>query len=253
MQLENAGAVVFGGASGLGEAVVRRLCSEGADVVIADLAAERATRLANEVGARVAVTDVTDPETVQLAVDSAGTARRGLRAAIICAGIVTPGRLLGRDGPTPLTAFADVINVNLIGTINALRLSAASMAQNQPEVDGERGVCVATASIAAFDGQVGQVAYAASKGGVVALTLPVARELSAVGVRLVTVAPGLFETPMLANLPESVRTSLGESVPFPQRLGAPHEYAELVDQIVRNRMLNGTVVRLDGALRMAPR
>jgi NAD(P)-dependent dehydrogenase (short-subunit alcohol dehydrogenase family) len=171
----------------------------------------------------------------------------------VCAGLGTPAKLIGRDGPTPLVMFAKVIEVNLIGTINALRLVAGAMVANTPDENGERGVCVSTASIAAYDGQVGQVAYAASKGGVVALTLPVARELAGRGVRVVTIAPGLFETPMMAGLPEHARESLGGTVPFPPRLGDPAEYADLVEHIVTNTMLNGEVIRLDGALRMAPR
>lgn len=253
MQLQQAGAVVFGGASGLGEAAVRRLREAGAEVVIADLDKDRADELASEVDARTVLTDVTDPLSVQAAVDSAATAPRGLRVAVVCAGVATPARLISRDGPTPLELFEHVIKVNLLGTINALRLAAAAMQANGSEADGERGVCIATASIAAYDGQIGQVAYAASKGGVVGLTLPVARELARDGVRLVTIAPGLFDTPMMGAMPEPVRKSLGESVPFPHRLGQPSEYANLVHHIVDNPMLNGTVIRLDGALRMSPK
>jgi NAD(P)-dependent dehydrogenase (short-subunit alcohol dehydrogenase family) len=193
-------------------------------------------------------TDVTDQDSVAAAVAAAGAASGGLRISVICAGLATPAKLIGRDGPTPLERFAQVVSVNLIGTINALRLAAAAMVDNAPNEQGERGVCVQTASIAAYDGQV---AYAASKGGVVALTLPVARELAGEGVRVVTIAPGLFDTPMMAGLPEAARESLAATVPFPPRLG--DEYARLVEHVVVNTMLNGEVIRLDGALRMAPR
>jgi NAD(P)-dependent dehydrogenase (short-subunit alcohol dehydrogenase family) len=196
---------------------------------------------------------VTDQDSVAAAVAAAGAASGGLRISVICAGLATPAKLIGRDGPTPLERFAQVVSVNLIGTINALRLAAAAMVDNAPNEQGERGVCVQTASIAAYDGQIGQVAYAASKGGVVALTLPVARELAGEGVRVVTIAPGLFDTPMMAGLPEAARESLAATVPFPPRLGDPDEYARLVEHVVVNTMLNGEVIRLDGALRMAPR
>ena len=253
MKVEGAGAVVFGGASGLGEATARRLAAEGATVVIADLAAERAAQVAAEIGAEAVACDVTDSEAVGDAVEAAAGAERGLRAAIVCAGVGTPTKLVRSRGAAPLKDFAQVIEVNLLGTINALRLAAAAMVDNEPDEGGERGVLVATASIAAFDGQIGQVAYAASKGGVVGLTLPVARELAEHGVRLVTIAPGLFDTPLLASLPDAVRESLGASVPFPPRLGRPEEYADLVEHIVTNPMLNGEVIRLDGAIRMPPR
>jgi NAD(P)-dependent dehydrogenase (short-subunit alcohol dehydrogenase family) len=252
MRISGAGAIVFGGASGLGEATVRRLTAQGAEVVIADLAEDRATALSSETGARAVPTDITDQASVEAAVAAAAGPQRGLRVSVVCAGVATPGKLLGRDGPTPLEHFEAVIRVNLLGTINALRGAAASMANNAPEADGERGVCVQTASIAAYDGQIGQVAYAASKSGVVGLTLPVARELADRGIRVVTIAPGLFETPMMAGLPEATRSSLARTVPFPPRLGAPTEYADLVEHIVINGMLNGEVIRLDGALRMAP-
>jgi NAD(P)-dependent dehydrogenase (short-subunit alcohol dehydrogenase family) len=254
MKIQGAGAIVFGGASGLGEATARRLAAEGAEVVIADLAADRAAAVAGEIGAHAATCDVTDPDSVEAAVAlAAGLAPRGLRISVVCAGIGTPARLVGRDGPTPLETFAKVITVNLIGTINALRLAAGAIVTGEPEDGGERGVCVNTASIAAYDGQIGQVAYAASKGGVIGLTLPVARELAGKGVRVVTIAPGLFETPMMAGLPDAAREALGTVTPFPPRLGQPREYADLVEHIVTNQMLNGEVIRLDGALRMAPR
>jgi len=253
MQSEGASAVVFGGASGLGEATARRLAADGARVVVADLAAERAAAVAAEIGGVAVATDVTDPAAVEAAVAQAAQAPGGLRIAVVSAGLGTPAKLVGRDGPTPLDAFARVIEVNLIGTINALRLAAGAMLANDPDERGERGVLVATASIAAYEGQVGQVAYAASKGGVVGLTLPIARELAPRGVRLVTIAPGLFDTPMMAGLPQAARDSLAGTVPFPPRLGEPDEYAALVAHVVANQMLNGSVLRLDGALRMAPR
>jgi NAD(P)-dependent dehydrogenase (short-subunit alcohol dehydrogenase family) len=254
MRIDGAAAIVFGGASGLGEATARRLATEGAEVVVADLNDERARTVAAELGGHAARCDVTDARSVGAAVElAAGLGQRGLRIAVVCAGLATPAKLIGRDGPTPLERFAKVIEVNLTGTINALRLSAGSMVGNDPEDGGERGVCVNTASIAAFDGQIGQVAYAASKGGVVGLTLPVARELAGSGVRTVTIAPGLFDTPMLAGLPEAAREALGSVTPFPARLGREDEYADLVEHVVTNPMLNGEVIRLDGALRLGPK
>lgn len=254
MKIEGAAAVVFGGASGLGEATVRRLRAEGAEVVIADLAAERAAGLASEIGAHAVPCDVTDPESVQAAVDRAASlSERGLRVSVACAGVAAPAKLVGRDGPTPLETFADAININLVGTINTLRLAAAVMSANDPDAGGERGICVNTASVAAFDGQIGQVAYAASKGGIVSLTLPVARELASKGIRVMTIAPGLFDTPMMAGLPAAARDALSKITPFPQRLGLPAEYADLVEHLVTNPMLNGEVIRLDGAVRLAPR
>lgn len=254
MQIEGAGAIVFGGASGLGEATARRLAAEGASVVVADLNAERAELVASEIGAVAQAADVTDPDAVARAVEAAaGSCAAGLRISVCCAGVGWPAKLIGRDGPTTLEHFAQVININLVGTINALRLAAAAMIGNEPDAEGERGVCINTASVAAYDGQIGQVAYAASKGGVVGLTLPAARELAARGVRVMTIAPGIFDTPMLASLSEEVRRSLGAQVPFPPRLARPSEYADLACHIVANTMLNGEVIRLDGAIRMAPR
>ena len=255
MEIPGAVAIVFGGASGLGEATARRLAAEGAEVLIADLATDRAQALAADIEGQAATCDVTDGDSVQAAVEKAASlSPRGLRICVTCAGVGTPAKLIGRDGPTPLESFAKVININLIGTINTLRLAATAMVANGPEGDSaERGVCINTASIAAFDGQIGQVAYAASKGGVVGLTLPVARELASKGVRVLTIAPGLFETPMLAGLPDAAREALGNVTPFPSRLGRPDEYADLVEHMVTNTMLNGEVIRLDGALRMAPR
>ncbi len=257
MEIEGAGAIVFGGASGLGAATARRLAAAGAFVTIADRDEQRASALADELGAhaQAVATNVTDAASVETAVGAGALAGgdRGLRIAVCCAGVGTPAKLVGRDGPTPLETFARVLEVNLLGTINCLRVTAAAMKANAPDAGGERGLCVNTASIAAYDGQVGQIAYAASKGGVAAVTLPAARELAPAGVRVVTIAPGLFETPMLAGLPEAARASLAGTVPFPARLGDPAEYAELVAHVVANPMLNGEVIRLDGALRMAPR
>lgn len=254
MQIQGTAAIVFGGASGLGEATARRLAAEGATVTVADLNVARAELVAGEIGGLAQAADVTDPEAVQRAVDAAaGSAGAGLRISVCCAGVGWPAKLIGRDGPTPLDHFANVINVNLLGTINALRLAAARMIGNQPGDEGERGVCVNTASVAAYDGQIGQVAYSASKGGVVGLTLPVARELASKAIRVMTIAPGIFDTPMLAELSDEVRASLAASIPFPSRLARPSEYADLVEHIVTNSMLNGEVIRLDGAIRMAPR
>ena len=254
MNMQRAAAVVFGGASGLGAATARRLAADGAQVVVADINALAAAEVASEVGGRAHTCDVTDSDSVQAAVDlAAGLSERGLRISVCCAGIPNPAKLVGRDGPTPLEIFTKVITVNLIGTINTLRLAASAMVGNEPDDESERGICVNTASIAAFDGQIGQVAYSASKGGIVGLTLPVARELAGKGVRVMTVAPGLFETPMMASLPEAAREALGSVTPFPSRLGRPQEYAELVAHIVSNRMLNGEVIRIDGAVRLAPR
>ncbi|MGH2835290.1 MAG: SDR family NAD(P)-dependent oxidoreductase [Solirubrobacteraceae bacterium] len=254
MQIQGTAAIVFGGASGLGEATARRLAAEGATVTVADLNITRAELVAGEIGGIAQAVDVTDPEAVQRAVDAAAdSAASGLRISVCCAGVGWPAKLIGRDGPTPLDHFAGVINVNLLGTINALRLTAAKMIGNQPAEEGERGVCVNTASVAAYDGQIGQVAYSASKGGVVGLTLPVARELASKGIRVMTIAPGIFDTPMLAEFSDDVRASLAASIPFPPRLGQPSEYADLAEHIITNTMLNGEVIRLDGAIRMAPR
>ena len=246
-------ALVTGGASGLGEATTRHLHSLGAAVVIADLPSSPGQTLADELGerARFVATDVRDEVAVQAAVDSAGELGE-LRVAVTCAGIGTPGRVVGRTGALPLESFRQVIDVNLVGTFNVLRLAAAAMVKNEP-VDGDRGVCVMTASIAAYDGQVGQAAYAASKGGVVGLTLSAARDLADKAVRVVTIAPGTFATPMLAGLPAEATKVLEAQVPHPSRLGQPAEYAKLVGHVVENAMLNGEVIRLDGALRMPPR
>ena len=246
-------AIVTGGASGLGEATVRRLHAAGAAVVILDLPSSPGEAVAAELGDRVVFcpTDVRDEEQVQSAVDAAkglGT----LRIAVTCAGVATPGRVLGRKGPLPLDSYKTVIDINLIGTFNVLRLAAAAMAENEP-VDGDRGVIVMTASIAAYDGQVGQAAYASSKGAIVGLTLSAARDLADKAIRVMTVAPGTMETPMMAGLPEETKASLGAMVPHPSRLGKPSEFASLVAHVIDNPMLNGEVIRMDGALRMPPR
>jgi NAD(P)-dependent dehydrogenase (short-subunit alcohol dehydrogenase family) len=223
--------------------------------VLADVNAGAGEQLAREIGgqARFAETDVTDPASVQRAVDLARETFDGLHGLINCAGIGVAQRTLGRDGPHALDAFVRVINVNLVGTFNAIRLAAAAMAKNEPSAEGERGVIVNTASVAAFEGQIGQAAYSASKGGIVGMTLPIARDLARDGIRVVTIAPGIFDTPLLGSLPEPARLSLGQQVPFPSRLGRPEEYAALAQHIVENEMLNGEVIRLDGAIRMAPR
>jgi NAD(P)-dependent dehydrogenase (short-subunit alcohol dehydrogenase family) len=249
MRVEGKTFLVTGGGSGLGAATARRLAESGAkSIILADLAQNE------EVGenATFVETDVTDEDSVLAAVEAA-RGSGGLHGVVNCAGVGTPGRVVGRDGPLDLGAFTKVIQVNLIGTFNVIRLAAAAMQENEPDEEGERGVIVNTASVAAFDGQIGQAAYSASKGGVVSMTLPIARELARSGIRIMTIAPGIFETPMLAGLPEEARESLGKQVPFPPRLGRPEEYAALVLHIVENTMLNGEVIRLDGAIRMAPR
>ncbi len=253
MQLAGAVALVTGGASGLGLATATELAAAGAAVVLADLPSSPGEKAAQALGgdAVFVPTDVTDERSVQAAVDRA-QALGPLRVAVSCAGVGTPGRVLGKGGPLALDAFARVVTVNLVGTFNVIRLAAAAMAANEP-VDGERGVLVNTASAAAFDGQIGQAAYSASKGGVVGMTLPIARDLADRLVRVMTIAPGLFDTPMLQGLPEPARQSLAAQVPMPSRLGDPAEFAALVRHICENRMLNGEVIRLDGAIRMAPR
>lgn len=251
MRIEGTVAAVFGGASGLGAATARRLAAEGARVVIADLAADAAESLAAEIGGVACETDVADALSVERAVANAAEIGE-LRISVNCAGVGTPTKLLSGDDPTPLDVFARVLEVNLLGTINVLRCAAGAMAAMPESEDGERGVCVNTASIAAYEGQIGQVAYAASKGGIVGLTLPAARELARRAIRVATIAPGLFDTPLLAGLPARARESLAANVPFPSRLGDPAEFADLVEHLVTNRMVNGEVFRLDGALRMQP-
>jgi NAD(P)-dependent dehydrogenase (short-subunit alcohol dehydrogenase family) len=255
MEISGAGAIVAGGASGLGEATVRRLHDGGAEVVIADLNAEKGEALAAELGARASFVEcnVTDEDSVQAAVDAAAGAGRGLRVAVGCAGIGWAQRVTGKQGPHPLDLFTNVVTVNLIGMFNVLRLASTAMNANDPDEGGERGVFVSTASIAAFDGQIGQIAYSASKGGIVGMTLPAARDLASRGIRVLAVAPGLFDTPLLGALPEPAREALGASIPFPSRLGRPEEFAQLIEAIVANPMLNGETIRLDGAIRMAPK
>jgi len=251
VQLAGAVALVTGGASGLGLATATELTRAGAAVVVVDLPSSRGEAAANELGGAFAPTDVTDEASVQAAVEQA-TSMGPLRVLVNCAGIGTPGRVVGKNGPLPLAQFAQVIQVNLIGTFNVIRLAAAAIAATDP-VDGERGVIINTASVAAMDGQIGQAAYSASKGGVVGMTLPLARDLADKLIRVMTIAPGLFDTPMLQGLPEPARQSLAAQVPMPSRLGNPAEYAALARHIVENPMLNGEVIRLDGSIRMAPR
>jgi len=246
--------LVTGGGSGLGAATARMVVEQGGSVVVADVDTERGERVAAELGerARFVPTDVTDEASVGAAV-AAALELGGPHVAVSCAGIAPAERVLGRDGPHSLARFVAAIQVNLVGTFNVTRLAAQAMAANEPGEDGERGVIVNTASVAAFDGQIGQAAYSASKAGVAGMTLPVARELARHGIRVLAIAPGIFDTPMLAAMSDQVRASLGAQVPFPSRLGRPTEYAALVRHIVENRMLNGETIRLDGAIRMAPR
>jgi NAD(P)-dependent dehydrogenase (short-subunit alcohol dehydrogenase family) len=249
MHIDGINALVAGGASGLGAATARELNAAGAHVTIADLNEDAGTALAAELGGRFVKTDVTDADSVQAAIDAAGD----IRVSVCSAGVAWAQKTAGSRGPHAFEPFETVVRVNLIGTFNVLRLAATKMLANEPDANGERGVCINTASIAAFDGQIGQLAYSASKGGVVGMTLPAARDLAQSGIRVCAIAPGLFDTPMMAGLPEEARASLGASVPFPPRLGRPEEYAALARHIVENSMLNGEVIRLDGALRMAPR
>ncbi|HXR30781.1 MAG TPA: 3-hydroxyacyl-CoA dehydrogenase [Solirubrobacterales bacterium] len=255
MKVDGTSALVAGGASGLGEATARALVEAGATVTIADLNTEKGEALAAELGplASFVQADVTDADAVSAAVEQAATHEGGLRISVCCAGIGWAERVAHKRGPHNLELFANVIKVNLIGTFNVLRLAAAAMSENDVDAEDERGVCVNTASIAAYDGQIGQVAYAASKGGIVGMTLPAARDMAGRGVRVVTIAPGLFDTPLLAALPEEAREALGAGIPFPSRLGRPEEYARMVLEIAANPMLNGETIRLDGALRMPPK
>jgi len=252
MQISGQGALITGGASGLGLATARRLVAAGAHVTIIDLASSKGAELADELGGLFVAADVTSAEEVQAAVATAQAAAP-LRVVVNCAGIAPPAKVIDRDGnPAVLADFERVVRINLVGTFNVISQASAVIAQNELH-DEERGVIVNTASVAAFDGQIGQPAYAASKGGVHAMTLPVARELARYGIRVCTIAPGIMETPMLMGLPQAAQDSLGEQVPFPSRLGRPDEYAALVQQIVENGYLNGETIRLDGAIRMAPR
>ncbi len=255
MDLTNKGVLVTGGASGLGAACVRLLTQSGAKAIIADMNPQTGEAFAKEMGdaARFVNTNVTDEESVQAAIKAAVDFCGSLHIVINCAGIGVAERVLGKTGPSSLASFTKVINVNLIGTFNVIRLASAVLAENTPNQDGERGVIVNTASVAAFDGQIGQAAYSASKGGIVGMTLPIAREFARFGIRVMTIAPGLFNTPLLGSLPEAARISLGQQVPFPSRLGEPSEYAALAKHIIENPMLNGETIRLDGAIRMQPR
>lgn len=255
MVIKNLTALVTGGASGLGEAVVRRLVKNGANVVIADLNEERGKALVAELGRKTkfAKCDVSSEKDAQKAVNLAISRYGKLHILVNCAGVAPPARTIGKDGPHPLAQFQKIINVNLVGSFNMIRLAAWEMAQNEPNEEGERGVIINTASVAAYDGQIGQAAYSASKGGIVGMTLPIARDLSRNGIRVMTIAPGIFKTPLMASLPEDAQISLGQQVPFPSRLGKPEEYAQLTQSIIENPMLNGEVIRLDGAIRMAPK
>ena len=253
MQIEGQAAIVSGGASGLGRATARALAAAGVKVTILDINEPAAAEAVRETGGLAIGVDVTADASVEAAFAAARERHGPARIAVNCAGIGTAGRIVGRDGPLPLDAFRRVIEVNLIGSFNVMRIAAAEMCALDPLADGERGIIVSTASAAAYEGQIGQAAYSASKGGIVALTLPAARELARYGVRVVAIAPGLFATPMLQGLPQNIRESLAASVPFPNRLGRPEEYADLVLHLCRNAMINGEVIRLDGALRMAAR
>ncbi len=256
MRIEGSGAIVVGGASGLGEATVRELHAHGAQVTIADVNAEKGQALASALGdgAQFAACDVREEDQVRSAVEAAAAASEGgLRISVCCAGVGWPEKIAGSRGPHQLQSFETVLAINLIGTFNALRFASYAMLQAQPLESGERGVCLNTASAAAFDGQVGQVAYSASKGAIVGMTLPAARDLADKGIRVVTIAPGTFDTPLLALLPPEQKDALAAQIPFPKRLGRPDEFAALAMHIVENQVLNGETIRLDGALRMPPR
>lgn len=255
MQIQGSVFLVTGGASGLGEATARMLVQNGAKVVIADLQLERGQALVNELGAgtRFARCDVTSEADGQAAVAMAVSQFGGLHGLVNCAGIAVGEKTIGKDGPHSLATFSKVVQINLIGSFNMIRLAAAQMAKGAPNAAGERGVIINTASVAAYDGQIGQAAYSASKGGIVGMTLPIARDLSRDGIRVCSIAPGIFETPMLKGLPKEAQESLGKQVPFPSRLGRPGEYAALARHIIENEMLNAETIRLDGAIRMAPR
>ena len=254
MKIEGSGALVSGGASGLGEATVRRLHALGAAVTIADVNPEKGEPLAAELGIPFVACDVREEDQVQAAVDRAAQAPGGLRIAVSCAGTGIPIKIASSRGPHPVEAFKVILDINLIGTFNVMRLAAFKMlTENEPDEGHERGLLVNTASVAAFEGQIGQVAYAASKGGIVGMTITAARDLADKGIRVNTIAPGLFDTPLLGALPEEQRAALGAQVPFPSRLGHPEEYAQLVTAIAENAMLNGETIRLDGAIRMSPK
>lgn len=253
MEIESCVAIVTGGASGLGEACVRNLVKGGAKVSIFDFAEERARKICSELGDAVLFcnTDVTDEKTVKAAVEKTSDIFGKIHIAINCAGVGIPAKVIGKEGPMPMDQFNRIVQINLVGTLHVIRLAAEKMLRNTPNADGERGVVINTASIAAFEGQIGQAAYSASKAGVVGMTLPIAREFAEHGIRVMTIAPGIFETPMLAGLPEKAREALYKMIPFPSRLGKPSEFALLVEHIIENPMLNGCTIRLDAALRMA--
>ena len=255
MRIDNACFIVTGGCSGLGAATVRMITEAGGRVLIADRDRERGQSLARELGDQVAFleTDVTRADDGAAAIEAATNTFGNLRGLINCAGVAPAEKVVGRDGPHGLESFERTIGINLVGTFNMIRLAAAAIQTNEPDAEGERGVIINTASVAAFDGQIGQAAYAASKGGIAAMTLPIARELARFGIRVMSIAPGVFETPMMAGMPAEVRETLASSVPFPPRLGRPAEFAALVRHIIENTMLNGEVIRLDGAIRMGAR
>ncbi len=253
MLLKDQAAIVTGGASGLGAATARKLAAQGAKVAVCDLNAKLAESVASEIKGVAVACDVSDAASAEAAIAEAAKAHGPARVLVNCAGIGVAKKVVGRDGPMALSDFDRVIKVNLIGTFNMLRLAAAAMSKLEPQATGERGVIINTASVAAYDGQIGQAAYSASKGGIVGMTLPIARELAQVGVRVLTIAPGLFLTPLLANLPQEAQDSLAASIPFPRRLGTPEEFASLALHMIDNPYLNGEVVRLDGSLRMAPK
>lgn len=253
MELKGKSFIVTGGGSGLGEATARVFAEAGARVTLFDVQEENGRRVAQEIGGRFLRVDVTDEDSVRRGVEEAAETHGGLRGVVNCAGVGAAQRVLGKSGPHPLDLFSRVLQVNLVGTFNVIRWAAAKMAASEAMEDGERGVIVNTASVAAYEGQIGQAAYSASKGGIVGMTLPIARELASYGIRVAGIAPGIFDTPMLGQLPDAVRQSLGAQVPFPPRLGQPREYGLLAKHIVENPMLNGEVIRLDGAIRMAPR
>ena len=253
MQLKNHAAIVTGGASGLGAATARKLAAQGARVAVCDLNGKLAEAVAAEIGGVAVICDVADAASAEAAIATAAKAHGPARVLVNCAGIGVAKRVIGRDGPMPLADFDRVIRVNLIGSFNMLRLATAEKSKLEPLADGERGVVISTASIAAYDGQIGQSAYSASKGGIVGMTLPIARELAQFGIRVLAIAPGLFLTPLLAGLPQEAQDSLAAAIPFPRRLGHPDEYASLALHMIDNPYLNGEVVRLDASLRMAPR
>jgi len=255
MQVKDRVFLISGGASGLGAATARLLASDGGKIVVADLNGDAGAALVEEIGANATFVecDVTKADMVQVAVETAVSKFGGIHGGISCAGTGAAMRTVTKSGPHDIDAFSRILEINLIGTFNVIRLAANAMATNEPGEDGDRGVLINTASVAAFDGQIGQAAYSASKGGIVGMTLPIARDLAGLAIRCVTIAPGLFNTPLLAALPDDVKAALGASVPYPKRLGHPEEYASLAKQIVENNMLNGETIRLDGAIRMTPK